>query len=184
MILCKLNAINQQSSWRKVAGRMNGQTAVTFRLLSVPHDLGDIGGFALWYKSEREAKADFTHFRRYISATGYRQSRISFDRDSDQTHALEIDLVYSGLRFTVRIAGIQSQFIHRLQHALNIFPYFFITAGYTENNGRDLVLPVQEYTYFSSRLFINGEITFGNSRNAWPAELFRVETALLLDEEN
>ena len=163
---------------------MNERVAITFRFLSVPHDLGDIGGFALWYEAETEAKADFTHFRKYISASGLRKSRISFDRDSDQTHTLEIALVYSNLRFTVRIVNIQSQFVHRLRQALTIFPYFFITAGYTDNNGRATVLPVQEYTFFSSRLFIDGEIIFGNSRNAWPAEIFRVETAHLLDEDN
>lgn len=159
---------------------------VTYRQLVVPTPDGDIVGFAIWYKSENQAKIGFKKFHDYISAPGdtSRSFNIEFEKDSPTTHRLKITIIVNEDFYDTEILGIDSKYVMNLKESLGEFQYYFITAGYDDANGEGKLLPLTEYNYFRQVIMIDGENVFGVRKKRWPRELFESPaTKLISDDE-
>lgn len=160
------------------------ERAVTFRYIAVPFEETSLGGFALWYESIEDAKADFRHFHLYITSpkNAGQSFKVSFTKDSSVSYLLHILIEKNSNEFNVRIARIASEYVERLRDALDSFPYYFITAGYTDASGQARVLPPRDYTFFANVVFVDGERVAGKPRRRWPSELFETAEPQVLDE--
>jgi len=157
---------------------------VTFRYLAVPHEETHLGGFALWYESVQDAEADFTHFHLYFTEppANTRAFKVSFAKDSSTTHTLTIVLASDAMEFNVRIHGVGSEYVTRLRDSLRLFPYYFVTAGYSDIGGESRLLTPHDYTVFLSALTIDGRCVRGKQGRRWPWEAFQVTSPRLVNE--
>ena len=151
---------------------------VSYRHLSIPISGDDaIEGFALWYNTEQDARIGFSKFHRYISAPGStkRYLDVTFKREL-AAYRLEILVGIEDEIYLISINGIDVKYIEKLKKSLQSYQYFFLTAGYTDNQGNDVLLPIHEFNYFRNALRIDDKIILGNKVKRWPKEIFEKKT--------
>src|ERR1044072_2471322 len=157
---------------------------ITFRYISVPYESTSVGGIGLWYKSEEEAKAHCLHFHNYVASSSNtpRACKVSFERESAETHRLIIDISYATTLFRISISLIESEYVRRITNSLASFPFFFIMAGFIGENGQPMMLPPRDYSFFLSSLWVDGRHVRGNIHGQQPMDLFQTDIGRVIEE--
>ena len=157
---------------------------VTYRHISIPISDGTINGFALWYKSEQEAKNSIKRFHDYLDAKGgiTRFLDICFDKDSINTYKLSILINIGEKIYSTIITGIDSSYVEYIKKTLEEYPYYFITSGYTLSTGEDILLPLNPYNFIRSEIKIDGNKITGTPKKKWPTHVFQFGAQLSLEK--
>jgi hypothetical protein len=157
---------------------------ITFRYVEIPHDQSVIGGIGLWYATEEDAKASFSHFHNYITTPHnlIRRCDIVFQKDSTSTHCLTIKILYVSTEYVVSLTHIDSQYVDRLCESLTHWPQFFIIGGYTDSDGQQAMLPVNEYSFFATAVVVDGKKIYGNPEAGWPYDLFQSGPSYVIED--
>ena len=165
--------------------KKDARKKVEYRHLSIPIDEADtIEGFALWYETKIAAQQGFKKFHDYISSSGRteRSFYINFSKEKGSSYSLEIRIMITGEFYQILIPNIEATYVNKIKESLNIFQFYFITAGYTDEKGTDVLLPLREYNYFRGAISIDDNIVLGKNKKRWPLELFESGDVKLIHE--
>jgi hypothetical protein len=133
------------------------EISVLFRYGGIHHPAGEISMVILQYLSRIEAIKAFSRFHGYLIESGQSKSfSVSFNQRSESYGDMLLSVHYADQNMTTEIPGIDWTFVEKLRRSLQIFPYFLILAGYTEN-GEFQLLTAKDYHLWKSDILVNGK---------------------------
>jgi hypothetical protein len=147
---------------------------VSFKYLAIPQPESEIGGFALWYDTKDDAIKGFSRFHEYLDAPGYvsRYLDISFEKDHPNSYSLKIIIAADDKIYQTEIPDIEDVYVKRLEISLTNYQYYFIAAGYTDEDGNSQLLPINDFNFFRTQVKIGDCLIEGVKKNRWPHEIF------------
>lgn len=145
---------------------------VRFTLLGVDSEVGPICGFAFCHKNEKDAKQFYSYIHHYVTAKGgFKRLDVLFSSMPLSKKFVKLDFHMTTSEKTLKtiVSNISRDDLNNLLKSLEKYKYYFILAGYTDDNDQFEALPPAQYHIFKSDLYFDDAHIFGNKNGQWPA---------------
>ena len=146
---------------------------IDFKYLPLQKTPGEVGGFALLFRSSEDATQAINEFSENSETSAF-----FFETSSDNKYNLTVST--KNFIYQTEIGSIEQSDIHRLENALKNYRSYFVVIGYTDKEDNKQILPPLVFTLFKSQFAVNDRIVHGVNKHPWPRELFDTDKNIFL----